>query len=267
MDLATIVGLVGGFVVLIAAIILGGSPAGFIQMASILITVGGAVMATIVSFPLEKFKDLTGIIRTVFRGKRIDPDETIETLIYFAEKARREGFLALEDDLEELDDRYLKKGLQLVVDGTDPEIVREVLEIDIRNIDSRHKNGKKIFESLAEYAPPFGMIGTLIGLIQMLRIMEDPSKIGVAMATALLTTLYGVVIAYGVAGPIANKLDYKNGEEILSRELMLEGILSILSGDNPRIVKEKLLSYLSPRIDKEPEEARRSDMGETQVAE
>jgi chemotaxis protein MotA len=170
-------------------------------------------------------------------------------IVTFSEKARREGLLALEDDLDELEDDFLRKGIQLVVDGTDPEIIRNIMETELNNMQTRHEQGIKVFEDWGLFAPAFGMIGTLIGLIIMLQNLGgDQSAIGSGMSAALITTLYGAVFANSVLIPIANKLIYVNEQEILIREIMIEGTLSIQSGDNPRIVKEKLVSFLPPEI-------------------
>jgi chemotaxis protein MotA len=175
-------------------------------------------------------------------------------IVTFSEKARREGLLALEDDLDELDDEFLRKGIQLVVDGTDPEIIRNIMETELNHMESRHATGIKVFEDWGIFAPAFGMIGTLIGLILMLANIEDKSAIGPGMSTALITTLYGAILANLVFIPVANKLTTVNNQEILIREIMIEGTLSIQSGDNPRIVKEKLVSFLPPEVRAQVEE-------------
>jgi chemotaxis protein MotA len=175
-------------------------------------------------------------------------------IVTFSEKARREGLLALEDDLDELEDEFLRKGIQLVVDGTDPEIIRNIMETELNHMQSRHLDGIKIFEDWGALAPAFGMIGTLIGLIIMLANIEDKSAIGPGMSTALITTLYGAILGNLVFIPIANKLSWVNNQEVLLREIMIEGTLSIQSGDNPRIVKEKLISFLPPEIRAQVEE-------------
>jgi chemotaxis protein MotA len=168
-------------------------------------------------------------------------------MVDLAEKARREGLLALEDSVNRTEDEFLKRGIQLIVDGTDPELVRDILETDLTYIEDRHKIGKSMYDAMTAYAPAFGMIGTLIGLVQMLRTLDKPSTIGPAMSVALITTFYGAVIANLITGPIANKLALKSGAEIRLREMMLEGILSIQSGENPRIVEEKLMGFLAPK--------------------
>jgi chemotaxis protein MotA len=175
-----------------------------------------------------------------------EEERIIARLVAFSEKARREGLLALEDDLEEVEDDFLRKGIQLVVDGTDPEIIKSILNTELSKIQERHEAGIKLFDDWGKFAPAWGMTGTLIGLIGMLANIEDQAAIGSGMATALITTLYGVIIANLIMIPIKNKLTDRDVSETLVKEIMIEGILSIQSGDNPRILEEKLLSYMTP---------------------
>lgn len=203
--------------------------------------------AVIISFSVEQLKNIPKMIRIAFRSEEQDPLDIIDGMIDLAEKARREGLLALEDSLNRTDDTFMQRGIQLIVDGTDPELVRDILETDLAYIEDRHRSGKSIFDAMTAYAPAFGMIGTLIGLILMLRTLDKPSTIGPSMAIALITTLYGVIVANLVTGPIATNLAVKSAEEICLREMMLEGILSIQSGENPRIVEEKLMGFLAPK--------------------
>jgi chemotaxis protein MotA len=233
---------------IIWAISLGSSLTAFWDPPSIAITVGGTFAAVLINFPLSKILGVMKILKHAFVGKPIDPSEVIMTLVKFAEKARREGLLALEDEATQLSDPFLQKGLQLVVDGTDPELVRSILETELAFLEDRHKAGQGIFDSLATLAPAFGMIGTLIGLVQMLKNLDDPSAIGPGMAVALLTTFYGAMMANFLFIPISGKLKVKSAEEVLLKEVMIEGILSIQSGDNPRIVEEKLKAFLAPKL-------------------
>ncbi|MFC1671491.1 motility protein A [Spirochaetota bacterium] len=247
MDIATIVGIVVTFVCLLIGIIAaGGSFLLFFDPASILITVGGSFGAILSSNPFTYIMGLPRVMRYAFFAPILNPKEMIITLVSFSEKARREGLLALEDDLDELEDDFLKKGIQLVVDGTDPELVRRILETELEYIISRHDKGKKVFDDWGLFAPAFGMIGTLMGLIMMMVNLEDKSAIGPGMALALVTTLYGAVLANGFLIPIANKLEIRGNEEILMKMIMIEGTLSIQAGDNPRIVRDKLIAYLEP---------------------
>ncbi len=257
MDVATLGGLlVGAFVLIVGIVISGGIQGliGFISISSVFITLGGTFAATMVSNPLSRTFGMLKIAMNATRVKPMESGRIIAMIVTFSEKARREGLLALEDDLDELEDEFLRKGIQLVVDGTDPEIIRNIMETELNNMLSRHGEGIKIFEDMGLFAPAFGMIGTLIGLILMLANIEDKSAIGPGMSTALITTLYGAILANLVFIPIANKLTHVNDQEILIREIMIEGTLSIQSGDNPRIVKEKLISFLPPDVRAQVEE-------------
>jgi len=251
MDLATIGGIGIGFFVLIVGIVIAGGLTGlfgFISISSVFITIGGSFAAIMVSNTMARTFGLLKVAMNAVRIRPLEAGRIISMIVTFSEKARREGLLALEDDLDELEDEFLRKGIQLVVDGTDPEIIRNIMETELNNMQNRHQQGIKIFEDWGIFAPAFGMIGTLIGLILMLANIEDKSAIGPGMSTALITTLYGAILANLVFIPVANKLSYVNDQEILTREIMIEGTLSIQSGDNPRIVKEKLISFLPPDI-------------------
>lgn len=247
MDLTTGIGILFGFTFVITAILQGDSGLRqFMDLPSVFITIGGTVAATVASFSLKRLRTLPRVIRLAFVPYETDPHEVIETIVRLAELARREGLLALEDALDESEDKFLRRGIQLVVDGTDPALIKEILEAELDSAQSRHREGRKLFETMGAYAPAFGMIGTLIGLISMLAQINDPSTIGPAMAVALITTLYGSLIANLFAFPVAKKLDERDSQEALIKEMILEGILSIQSGENPRIVREKLVSFLSP---------------------
>jgi len=249
MDLATILGLIIGFVNLILGVIFAkGNPLLFWDIPSVFITIGGSFCSLVISNPFSKILGLWRVARHAFFPPTYNPNELIITLVSFSEKARREGLLALEDDLDELDDQFLRKGIQLVVDGTDPELVRRIMETELENIQTRHDEGKKLFDDWATYAPAFGMIGTLLGLVLMLVNIEDKSAIGPGMSAALITTFYGAIMAYLVFYPISSKLGYLNNQEVLMKLIMIEGTLSIQSGDNPRIVKDKLVSFLDPKL-------------------
>lgn len=204
-------------------------------------------MATLISYPLTTFLEVASIAKNAFQTQQQDLSETINTIVRFADKARREGLLALDEDADALDDLFLQKGIRLVVDGTTPELVRNILETELAFIAQRHKMGQSVFETMGAFAPAFGMLGTLIGLIQMLVNLDSPDAIGPGMATALVTTFYGSVLANLVCLPIANKLKTRSTEEIYVKEAIIEGVLSIQAGDNPRIVEEKLKSFLAPK--------------------
>jgi chemotaxis protein MotA len=247
MDIGTLIGIILGSVLVISAIVMGGG-AGFINAPAMMITVGGAFAATLMNFPLPKIIGTMRIVRKAFAHQDSDHTVLFQQLADFAVRARRDGILGLENDVESLDDLFMKKGLQMAVDGNSAEIIQAVLEQDIDSMLDRHEIGHSIFQAIGNYAPAFGMIGTLIGLIQMLRNLEDPSAIGLGMAVALLTTLYGAIVANMIALPIAGKLEQRTKEEEVVRRMVLEGILSIQQGDSPRVTQEKLHCYMSPAL-------------------
>ena len=246
MDLATIIGIVVGFGLVLGSIAMGEGALFFVSINSMMIVFGGTAGATLINFPLRDVLSVMKVITKVFTTTAISYTDTIERLVLLSETARREGILAIERELESIDDDFLKGGIQYAVDGTEPEYIRAIMESELSNIEERHKLGQSIFLAMGTYAPALGMIGTLIGLIQMLSGLDDPTRIGIGMATALVTTLYGALLANLFFLPVAGKLGNRSKEEALQKELVLEGILSIQSGDNPRFVREKLLTFLSP---------------------
>ena len=247
MDLATIIGIVLGIGFILFGIISGGGMMGsYIHIPSLLITVGGSFSGLIVANPLSRILGLVKYFLIAMRSVNYEEEKIISTLVNFSERARREGLLALEDDLEEVEDNFMKKGIQLVVDGTDPEIIRSLLYNELNQLQERHQKGIKLFDQWGFLAPAFGMIGTLIGLISMLANLSDSDSIGSGMSTALITTLYGAIFANLIFIPVTKKLEDKDKAETLVREIMIEGILSIQSGDNPRILEAKLVSFLPP---------------------
>ncbi|MFO8032380.1 MAG: MotA/TolQ/ExbB proton channel family protein [Desulfohalobiaceae bacterium] len=251
MDLATIIGILLSFGLVITAIVMGGHILVYLSLPSALIVLGGTIGATLVNYPLRNVLGVLGVIKNTFFYKTQEPAQIIEQFLQFAHKARREGILALEPALKEVDDLYLRKGLQLTVDGLEPEAIQEIMEKEINYLEDRHELGADIMAAMGGFSPAMGMIGTVIGLIRMLQTMEDPSTIGPAMAVALLTTFYGALLANLVFNPMAGKLRARSKEEILVKEIILEGILSISRGENPRIIEEKLNSYLPPKQRKE----------------
>ena len=255
MDLASVVGLVAGIVFVLIAILSGGSLTLFIDIPSMMIVGGGTLGATLINYPLGEVLGVLKVVKKAFLHKEESPIGVIQTLVSFAETARREGILSLEQRAQELNDPFLQKGINLAVDGTEPEYIKEIMETEINFIQERHKTGAGIFDALGLYAPAFGMVGTLIGLINMLANMDDPSSIGPSMAIALITTFYGAVAANLVFIPISGKLRSRSAGEVLVKELCIEGIMSIQSGDNPRIVEGKLKAFVSPsmRITEEKE--------------
>ncbi len=248
MDIGTLVGVISGFGLVFVAIFMGGGVGMFINVPSIMITVGGTIAATLINFPLPNVLGVFRIVRKCFLNKMLSPVEAIRQITGFARVARRDGILALEEQLGENADPFLERGLQLVIDGTSAEDVREILTSQLDARRERHRRGKSIMESMGASAPAFGMIGTLIGLVQMLRNLSDPSQIGSGMATALITTFYGAVMANLVFLPLAGKLDAASADECLMTELLIEGIICIQNGDNPRTVEDRLKSYLAPNM-------------------
>jgi chemotaxis protein MotA len=246
-DLGVIVGLIAGVVLVVIGILWGGgTPRAFVDAASVMITLGGSLASLFVGHPFSRVLNMFTYLRLTMRQPNFQEERLISQLVTFSEKARREGLLALEDDLEELEDDFLRKGIQLVVDGTDPEIIKNILFNELNQIQARHAHGILLIDDFSKQAPAFGMIGTILGLVIMLARIEDRSTIGQGMAVALLTTFYGAMLSYLVFGPLKKKLEDRDGAEALVKEIMIEGILSIQGGDNPRILEEKLLCMLPP---------------------
>ncbi len=247
MELSIILGISSGLIFLILGILFaGGSILMFWDPASVMITFGGCTAALLVGYSIPKLLLIPPLFRLCLFPIKHAADQLIITIVSFSEKARREGLLALEDDLEELDDPFMRKGIQLVVDGTDPELVRHILECDIEQMIERHDNNKRMFDDGATYAPAFGMIGTLMGLVMMLLNLQDRASVGPYLAVAIITTFYGALACYLFFQPIGGRLDMMTNEEVTIRTIILEGVLSIQSGDNPRIVKDKLVAFLPP---------------------
>ncbi|MGD8673807.1 MAG: flagellar motor protein PomA [Thiogranum sp.] len=242
MDLATLVGLLGAFGIIIAAIVVGGSAIIFVNPPSLLIVVGGTLFAVLMKFPMGHFFSAFKVAAKAFFNKPEDAVKLIEEGVELANIARKEGVLGLEG--RDIDNEFLQRGIQLSVDGHEPEFVRAMLGKDINLTIDRHERGQAIFKAIGDVAPAMGMIGTLIGLVQMLSAMDDPKAIGPAMAVALLTTLYGAVIANAFALPIADKLAHRSQEERLNKALILETINAIQEGLNPRVMEELLKTYL-----------------------
>ncbi len=248
MDITTIVGLIAGFTLIVMGIMNGGQLGSFVDIPSLLITVGGTISATLVSFPLGQMVGLVGVMQKAFLFKSLPPTELIEKIVGFAETARREGILALEQAVQEVDDAFMATGIRLAVDGTEPELIQTILETELSFIEERHKSGAGMFSQMGSLGPAFGMIGTLVGLVNMLQALDDPAAIGPGMATALITTFYGAVIANLIFLPFANKLGVRSAEELLQKRMIMEGIMSIQSGDNPRIVEQKLNVFIAPKL-------------------
>lgn len=245
MDIATIIGLLLGTGLVVGSILLGGSLMPFVNVPSLMITVGGSISALLINFPLKSCFSTFNVVKKCFLVSLPATEETIEQFGDLATIARRDGLIALEPEVEKIDDEFMVRGLEMVIGGASKEEVVSVLELEIASIEQRHQTGKQLVDSTAAAAPAFGMIGTLIGLVQMLRTLDDPSQIGVGMATALLTTLYGALIANMFCIPLAGKLQVRSKEELMLREVMLSGFESLVDGHPPRAVKERLMAFLS----------------------
>ena len=220
----------------------------YYDLPSVIITIGGSIAGVLASNKLKDFIIGLKSISLAFKEKVIDPGAVISNIIDLSNVARKEGLLALEEASNDIEDPFLKKGIMLVVDGTDPELVRGILETELTCLEERHKKIISFWEKWAELGPAWGMIGTLIGLVNMLNNMEDASSIGPSMAVALITTLYGSIIANWLCNPVATKMKVNNDLEVIIKEVMVEGLLSIQAGENPRVIEEKLKSFLSPAV-------------------
>ncbi|MCD9493555.1 flagellar motor protein PomA [Photobacterium carnosum] len=242
MDLATLIGLVGSFAFIIMAMLVGGDLVMFADTSSVLIVFGGSLFIVLMKYNISQFFGAAKIAAKAFIFKTDKPDDLIAQIVTMADAARKGGFLALEE--MEVENLFLRKGIDLLVDGHDADTVRMILRKDISLTNERHEQGASIFSALGDVAPAMGMIGTLIGLVAMLSNMDDPKSIGPAMAVALLTTLYGSILANMVALPIADKLMLRKNEERLNRLLILDGVLAIQEGQNPRVIDSYLKNYL-----------------------
>lgn len=249
-DIATVIGIVGGFVLIGTGIAItpGSRFDMFFDPPSLLIVVGGASACVLINFPIRDLANVWRVIRHAFSEDRLEPNKLIGDFRRYADIARRDGILALENVTHEVRDPFLVRGIQLAVDGTDPEMIQTMMRTELEYLQDRHNRGIRVLKQFATYAPAFGMIGTLIGLVIMLANLSDPSKIGPSMAVAIITTFYGAVMAYLIATPLAEKLTIRNNEEALVKEMMIKGVMSLQSGDNPRIVEQKLKIFLAPKL-------------------
>jgi chemotaxis protein MotA len=248
MDAATIIGIVLGSGLVIAAILMRSGLGAFIDPASAAVVLGGTGAAVLIAFPLGQVARIMTVVRKAFFSRPVDPVDSVRTLVRLAEIARRDGILSLESKLSDGDyDPFLVQGLRMAIDGQDPAVIEVALEQEVETIIERHSNGKALFDNIGKYAPAFGMIGTLIGLVIMLKNMEDADSLGPAMAIALITTFYGSLLANLFALPIADKLALRSDQEIAAKLLIIRGVMSIQAGDNPRIVQQKMLAFLDPK--------------------
>ncbi len=252
MDIGSLIGIIAGAIFMCFGILSAGEGFKgflmFIDLPSIILVIGGTAATMLILSPLEQCLNGIKIITKVFLIKKNSIKEIIAQMVQFATRARREGILALEEEADKSTDTFLKQGIQLAVDGTSPEAIKEILENEISALEGRHSDGQGLLKAGGTYAPAFGMIGTLIGLILMLATLDKPDGLGPKMGVALITTFYGAVIANFICLPMADKLKTRSKEEILLKEVIIEGILSIQSGDNPRLVEQKLNAFISPRL-------------------
>ncbi len=248
MDLTTLLGLLlGVFSLIVAFVMEGGSVGALLGLSAGIIVFGGTIGATIISFPPDQLKSVGALLRVAFFGKSTDARGTIDELAELAALARREGILSLEERVEQYEDPFFRNGVQMIVDGVDPGLVRSVLETDIQFVENRHEAGAAIFEAAGGFAPTMGIIGTVMGLIHVLGNLSNVSRLGPLIATAFIATLYGVGSANLIWLPIASKLKQRSKQELLVKELIMEGIVSIQAGENPLILRQKLAVFLAPR--------------------
>jgi chemotaxis protein MotA len=248
-DFATIIGIIGGFGLVIIAMVSGGGFAWFVDWPSAMIVLGGTFGAVLINYPISDLLGVIKVAKNAFRGKKQQSDVVINRLVEMSRISRRDGLISLQSIIQKDKDRdpFLNKAINLVVDGVDPLHVSEIMQTELDSLAERHRLGAEIFTTMGNFAPAMGLIGTLIGLVQMLKQMNSPGTIGPAMAVALITTFYGVILANLVFLPIAGKLKTRSSQELLLKQLMINGILSIQSGDNPRVIEQKLHSYIAPR--------------------
>jgi chemotaxis protein MotA len=246
MDIATLIGLLFGIGIISGTIVMGGGGMAFIHVPSMCIVIGGMLCSVLIHFSMGQFLSIFSIVKKTFSVKIMSPSELIQQMVNFAAVSRRDGALALEEQIRKVNNKFIEKGLQMLVDGQEEDVVREMMDLEIQYIQERHGQGKKILEFMGSSAPAFGMIGTLIGLVQMLQNLSDPAGLGKGMAVALITTFYGAFIANMVFIPLAGKLGIYSKAEVLSMEMTTEGVCAISRGDNPTVVREKMQSFVSP---------------------
>jgi len=227
----------------------------FIQLASILIVFGGVFAAIMINFNTDQVKSMGKVVKESFNKNNYNLEDLISLFEQLSERARREGLLSLENELEEVKDPFIRKGILLAIDGIEPEVIQDIMNAEVIAMEERHEKGRRILEKAGEYAPAWGMIGTLIGLILMLNDLNDPTTLGPQMAVALLTTFYGSVLANLIFIPMAGKLEAKTEEEVFIKQIVIEGVIGVQSGQNPRILKEKLTAFLSDDMRKRSKNA------------
>lgn len=247
MDLGTIIGLLAGIFCVVYSILISGRLDSFFDVPSIFITLGGGICSTLISSKLSDVINTAKVLVQIFREKSSKSSDIIDMMVKLSEKTRREGLLSIENDLEEMDDPFVRQSLQLVVDGIESETIQDFMDTEIENMQARHGRGIALFNTMGALFPAWGMIGTLIGLINLLLTLDDPSQIGPQMSVALVTTFYGSVLSNFICIPMANKLKIKSDEEVHMKEMVAEAVISIQAGENPRMLEQKLKIYLSPK--------------------
>lgn len=248
MDLTSLIGFILAVGLIIGSILMGNAPfSAFIDIPSVLVVIGGAMAAAMMAFPLKSMLALPMVFIKAFLNKQDDLLEIIKQLVSLAEVARRDGLLALESKMSEVKQPAIKAGLQMAIDGSDADTIESVMRTEMEATSRRHKEGKAILDQLGRFAPAYGMIGTLMGLIMMLSDMSDPSSIGAGMAVALITTLYGAIVANVACQPFAEKLALISKYEMVSIELVIRGVLAIQSGESPRNLEQRLLTFIHPK--------------------
>ncbi len=245
MDIATIIGVVLGFLVVVSSIVAGGGWQSFVHIPSLAITMGGMLCATLIHFSLPQFLSIFSVIKKTIVTKIPSSSELVQNMVNFATINRRDGALALEQEIPKIGDVFFVKGLQMLVDGQEADSIRDLLTLEIDNLRDRHSTGKKILEFMGAAAPAFGMVGTLIGLVQMLKNLSSPDQIGAGMAVALLTTFYGAFTANLIFLPLAGKLGIYSKAESTAMEMIVEGVCAIAQGDSPTVIREKMHAFVS----------------------
>ncbi len=249
MDIASIVGLILAIGLIVGSMLMGSAPmSAFVDIPSLLVVVGGAMAAAMICFPLRSILGMPKVMLKVMLNKNEDVAVLIKQIVALAETARRDGLLALESEIPQVENPLVRTGLQMAVDGSTPETVEEVLRTEVNAISLRHREGKGVMDQLGRFAPAYGMIGTLMGLIMMLSDMSDPSGIGAGMAVALITTLYGAIVANVVFSPFAEKLGLLSRKELTGMEIAIRGVMAIQSGESPRAIDQKLQTFLPPKL-------------------
>jgi len=247
MDLGTLLGIVSGFGLVIIAMSIGGGLGAFINAPSVMIVCGGTMGATLINYPISDVLGVIKVAKNAFFSEKVKTEKIMEMLIEMSKVSRREGILGLEKMLKDIKDPFFVKGMTLMIDGIEPAKLSELLDTEVEYIEERHRLGAEIFMTMGNFAPAMGMIETLIGLVKMLMQMDDPSSIGPSMAVALITTFYGVILANLIFIPISGKLRTRSAQELATKQLIMSGVLSVQSGDNPRMLEQKLHSFVSPK--------------------